>query len=449
MTKARAQRYARGTRLVLALFAIVSPLLSIACSAGPSTAPGAVHVLTVSDDVVNPVMERYIDRGIGKAEDEDASAVVIRLDTPGGLVTSMDDIIKRIVRAEVPVVVYVWPTGGHAASAGTYITYASHVAAMAPASQIGAATPISGTGDDIEGDLGRKVVNDSVAKIRGLAEIRDRNADWAEDAVRRGEAITATEALEIGVVEYIAQDLDDLLEQIDGEEVQLQGGQELVLSTADAQVAHNGRTFVEDFLDLLADPNIAFILLSLGSLALFIEIIHPGGIFPGVFGVIALTMAFFSLSVVPFNWAGVGLILFAFVLFGLELFITSNGVLGVGGAVALLLGGSILTSGNPDEFQVSPWLVWSLAAALGAMVLFVFVNIMRIRKMPASMGMQTIVGRTVTTRSAIDPSGFVLMDGENWQAEAEGGAIPAGEQVIITQVDGLKLKVRKLVSEGE
>src|SRR5688572_20734573 len=176
MTSTRRRVYARRTRMVLALFAIVAPLLSAACSGGPDTEPGAVHVLTTDGDV-NPVMVRYLDRGISRAEDEEAGAVVIRMDTPGGLVTSMDDIIERILEAEVPVVVYVWPQGSHAASAGTYITYASHVAAMAPTTRIGAATPISGSGEDLEGDLRNKVINDSVEKIRELAELRGRNAD--------------------------------------------------------------------------------------------------------------------------------------------------------------------------------------------------------------------------------------------------------------------------------
>ena len=442
MTSTRRRVYARGTRVVLALFAIIAPLFSAACSAGPDTEPGAVHVLTTDGDV-NPVMVRYIDRGISKAEDEDAAAVVIRLDTPGGLVTSMDDIIERILEAEVPVVVYVWPPGSHAASAGTYITYASHVAAMAPATRIGAATPIQGTGEDLEGDLRNKVINDSVEKIRELAELRGRNADWGEEAVREGASAGASRALELNIVEYIAEDLDDLLSQIDGHEVELQNGEELVLSTADAEVAFNDTNFVEDFLDVLADPNIAFLLLSLGSLAIFIEIIHPGAIFPGVFGVISLLMAFFALSVIPFNWAGVALIMFAFVLFGLELFVTSGGVLGLGGAVALVLGGFLLTSGNPEGFTVSPWVVWGVAIVLGMMVIFAFVNILSIRRKPPTVGVETMVGRQAVARSAIDPQGFVFMDGEYWRAESEGGSIPQGSRVIITELKGLKLKVKR------
>ena len=341
------------------------------------------------------------------------------------------------------------PSGGQAASAGTYITYASHVAAMSPATVIGSATPISGTGEDLEGDLRNKVIENSVEKIRDLATLRERNADWAEAAVREGISAPSSEAVGLNIVEYVAEDLDELLQQIDGQSVTLQGGEDVVLETASAEIAFNNRNFVERFLDVLADPNIAFLLLSLGSLALFIELFNPGSIFPGVFGVIALVLAFFSLSVIPFNWAGVALIMFAFILFGLELFVTSGGVLGVGGAVALVLGGLMLTSGNDAEFRVSEELIIAVAIALGAMVMFVFVNVMRIRTMPAKVGMSTVVGRTVVARSALSPDGFVMMDGEIWTAESEESGIKSGDSVIITQIKGLRLKVRKKKPEGD
>jgi len=448
MKNARIRDRLRRIRLALSLSAILFAGLTFACAGGPDAPPGAIHVLTTDGDV-NPVMERYIDRGIDAAEDEEAGAVVIRLDTPGGLVSSMDDIIKRILEADVPVIVYVWPSGGHAASAGTYIAYASHVAAMAPATQIGAATPINSSGDDIEGDLRNKVINDSVAKIRGLAELRGRNADWGEDAVREGAAVDAAEALELGVVEHVADDLEELLGVIDGTEVELQDGQQLVLSTASATVAYNNRNFIERFLEIIADPNIAFLLLSLGSLGIFIEFLHPGAIFPGVFGVISLLTAFFALSVIPFNWAGVALIMFAFILFGLEMFYTSHGILGLGGAVALVLGGSLLTAGNPPGFTVSPWAIWPLALVFGAIVIFVLVNVMRIRHLPAAMGMEAIVGRSAVVRSALDPQGFVFMNGELWKAEVDEGTIPPGENVIITQIKGLRLRVRRQKPEGD
>lgn len=436
----------RGLRFALGLLAVLLGALIFACAGGPGAAPGAVHVLTAKG-TVNPVMDRYIDRGIDAAEDEEAAALVIRLNTPGGLSTSMDSIDQRILNAEVPVIVYVWPPGGQAASAGTFITYASHVAAMAPSTVIGSATPIDAGGGDIEGDLGNKILENAVAKIRGLADLRGRNADWAESAVRDGVSVEQNSALELNVIDLVAEDLDDLLASIDGRRVELEGEPAVTLRTADADVVFNNRNFIENFLDIIADPNIAFLLISLGSLALFIEIINPGQIFPGVFGVIALILGFFALSVLPFNWAGVGLIIFAFILFGAEIFVTSGGILGIGGVVALILGGLLLTSDNPPGFQVSRWLVFGLGSALGLLVLFVIVNIVRIRRLPAQVGMETIVGREAVARSALNPRGFVFMDGENWTAEAEDGSIKAGERVVVTEIQGLKLKVKKQSQE--
>jgi len=441
----------RPLRLAIAAAFLVLGVVGFACGGGPGAPPDAVHVLT-ADGVVGPVMERYLDRGIDAAEDEDGAAVVIRLDTPGGLITSMNDIVKRILSSEVPVIVYVSPQGGQAASAGTFITMAAHVAAMAPATRIGAATPVGSGGEEIQGPLGDKVTNDAAEQIRGLAELRGRNEEWAERAVREAESANATKALEENVVDLIANDLDDLLDTVDGRQVTLHPDREVTLQTADAveegRVVFNDMNFIERFLDIIADPNIALLLLSLGTMAIFIEIVHPGVIFPGVFGVIALILGFFALSVLPFNWAGVALILVAFILFGLEIFVPSGGILGVGGVVALILGGLLLTSGNPPEFQVSRWLLIGLATAMGAMVLFVLVNIMRIRMMPAQTGMESIVGREAVTRTTLDPEGFVFFDGERWSAESEGGTIGEDERVVITEVHGLKLKVKKEPQEG-
>jgi membrane-bound serine protease (ClpP class) len=388
-------------------------------------------------------MERYLDRGIDAAEDEDGAAVVIRLDTPGGLLSSTRDIVQRILGAEIPVAVYVTPRGARAASAGTFITAAANIAVMAPATNIGAASPIASGGEDIPTTLEKKIQEDTRALIRSIADERERNAQALEETVTEARAYTAREAEEKNIVDFVAGDLDELLDTIDGREVTLDSGRQVTLRTADAEVVFNDMNPIERFLDLIADPNIALLLLSLGSLAIFIEIVNPGTIFPGVFGVIALLLGFFALSVIPFNWAGVALIIFAFVLFGLEIFVPSGGILGVGGVVALVLGGLILTSGNPPEFQVSRWLLIGLAAAMGAMVLFVLVNIMRIRMMPAQMGMESLVGREAVTRSTLDPEGFVFFDGERWSAESEEGTIEQGERVVVTEVHGLKLKVRK------
>jgi membrane-bound serine protease (ClpP class) len=208
-------------------------------------------------------------------------------------------------------------------------------------------------------------------------------------------------------------------------------------------VTYNNTNFIEDFLGIISDPNIAFLLLSLGSLAIFIEFANPGAIFPGVFGVISLLLGFFALSVMPFDWAGVALILFAFILFGLEIFVPSHGILGIGGAVALVLGGLLLTSDNPPEFQVSRWLVFSMAAALGLFVVFIVVNLVRIRTMPAQVGVETMIGSGGVARSDLDPLGYVFVNGEYWSAEADGEEVREGDRVVITDIKGFKLRVRK------
>ena len=425
-------------RLLLLLVALT--VLAVACG-GPGGPEGAVHVLKAHGDV-NPVMARYIDRGIDQAEDANAVAVVIELDTPGGLMTSMEDIVKRIEKDRIPVIVHVSPRGAKAASAGTFITMAANIAAMAPSTRIGAASPVGAGGEDIEGTMGKKVTEDAVAYAKSIANYRGRNAEWAEQAVREAVSATETEAVDLNVVDLVADDLPSLLEAVDGREVQLVD-RSVTLATKDAPIVHNNMNFAERFLDIISDPNIAFLLLSLGSIAIFFAIINPDQIFPGVFGAIALIMAFFSLSVLPFNWAGVILIFLAFALFAAEIFVTSGGILGIGGVVALVLGGLLLTWGNPPEFQVNRWLVISMAAAAGAFFLFVVTSIIRIRRQPAVTGINTLIGRRAVARSPLDPDGMVFVDGEYWSATVEDGKVEEGEELVITAIEGLKLMVRK------
>ncbi len=444
------RKRARLPRLSLLLFCLGLLALASACAA-PEAQPGAVHVLT-ADGNVGPVMARYIDRGIDHAENERAAAVVIELDTPGGLSTSMDDIVKRILAARVPVAVYVWPPGGRAASAGTFIVLASHVAAMAPGTSIGAATPVAVTGDTDE-TLQDKATNDAAARIRDIAILRGRNPDWAEAAVRQAASASSEEALRIGVVDLVAPTLQDLLRQLDGRQVTLQDGRSVTLATASAPVVRNGIGLAERALDLLADPNIALLLLSLGTLALAYEIFNPGAIFPAVFGIIAIILAFFALTVIPFNWAGLALVLVGLALLVLEGFVTSHGVLGVGGAISLVLGALFLTGGNPrfagPDIEVNRWLVIGLAGGLGVFFVFVATNVVRARRQPALMGPETMVGRRAVARSPLSPFGLVFIDGEYWQAEAEDGEVQPGEVVVVTARQGLRLKVRKAPLQQE
>jgi len=434
----------RRGRLLLALLALA---LGAAACARSFDQEGAVHLLTV-DGVINPVTARYMERGIDAAEDSSAAAVVLRLDTPGGLVDSMRDIVQRIDSSRVPVIVYVWPPGGRAASAGTFITMAGHVAAMAPNTNIGAASPVGGGGEDIEGALGKKITEDAAAYIRSIAQERGRNVQWAERAVREAVSASNSEAVELNVVDFVAADLRSLLAQADGRTVDLPQGP-AALRLRDAPIVENDMTLVERFLLILSDPNIAFVLLTLGMAALIFELLNPGAILPGVVGVLALILAFFSLGTLPVNWAGVALIVLAFALLVAEVLVTGFGALGLGGVVALILGGLILTSSGEPDFQVSRWLIYGMAAGMGVFFLMVISTLIRTRRMPAATGSQALMGKRAVARSPLDPQGFVFLEGERWRATAEDGPVDEGETVTIVGVKGLRLTVRKAKVEAE
>ena len=402
---------------------------------------GAIHVLT-ADGTVDQVMARYVDRGIDEAERKHAVAVVIKVDTPGGLDSAMRDIVKRINASKVPVITYVSPAGARAASAGTFIVMAGHVAAMAPNTAIGAAHPVGAGGEDIPGTLGDKVTNDAVAYIRGIANERGRNADWAERAVRNSESVDSGEAVSLHVVDFEARSLDAVIQQADGRSVDVQG-QPGTLHLLDAPVVENNPTIIEQFLKIISDPNIAFLLLSLGALALVFEFVVPGHILPGVFGAIALLVGFFALGTLPVNWAGVALIVLAFILFAAEVYVAGFGVLGVGGIVSLILGGLILTSSNNPEFQVNRWLLVAIAVVIGAFFLSAVASLIRTRRAPAYTGSQALVGRLAVARTPLDPEGLVFLEGARWRATAEDAPVAEGERVRVTEVDGLRLKVKK------
>jgi len=432
----------RRFRMALAAALLLS---GVAVSCGRSIdEPDAVHVAKF-DAQVNPVTARYIDRVIDEAERADAKAVVIEFDTPGGLVSSMEDIVQRIQSSKVPVIVWIAPSGAKAASAGTFITMSAHVAAMAPSTRIGAAHPVSATGGDIDGDLGRKVENDAAAYARSIAEERGRNQDWAEDAVRDSVSASASEAVELNIVDYIAQDLDSLLGQAEGRTVKLESQQVTITGLADAPRASNNMTFSEQLLLIISDPNIAYLLLSLGGLGLLIELFNPGVFFPGVFGTISLILAFFVLGTLPVNWAGVALILLAFALFAAEFIVAGFGALGVGGVISLIAGGLILTSSEQAEFRVSRWLVVGTALVCGAFLMMVITAIIRTRRMPAAMGTLAMVGNRAIARSDLAPDGFVFVEGERWKAVADEADSPIqrGEAVTITGVKGLTLSVKR------
>jgi membrane-bound serine protease (ClpP class) len=414
-----------------------------ACASRPNE-PGKAHVLRW-DGIVSPIMVRYIDRGIDTAERSNAPVVVIRLDTPGGFDTSMRQVVQRIESSRVPVIVYVSPAGSRAASAGTFITMVGHVAAMAPNTTIGAATPVGAGGDDIEGAMGRKVMNDAIAYIRGIAELRDRNADWAESAVRDAAAITETRAVELNVVDFVARDVPEALALAHGMQLEVTGPggvgvRTVTLETENLQLFVNSPNLFENILYVLASPDIAFLLLTLGGLALIIELYSPGfGV--GIFGVIALILAYFALGALPVNMAGVILILLGLTLLAIEVFVAGFGAFGIGGVIAIILGGLILTGSSEMGFQVSRWLVIATGVGIGLFFLLVLTAILRVRRMPTKSGREHIIGAKGEARTALNPTGYVVIEGERWEAVAEEPPIEAGQAIVVKELAGLRLRV--------
>ncbi len=430
-------------RISRILLILIGLLLAVSIVARAQTESPRIDVLTVKG-TINPVLTDYIERGIEQAEETGASAVIIQMDTPGGLDTAMRDIIQSIINARVPVVVYVSPAGARAASAGAYITLAAHVAVMAPNTAIGAATPVSLGGDgeaQMSEEMKNKIINDAIAYIRDLASRQGRNAEWAERAVRDGSSATSQEALTLNVVDMVASDLDTLIAQLNGRTVTLIDGHEITLDTQGAVINYVGMELIEDFLYTIADPNIAYLLLSLAMLGIMVEIFNPGLIFPGVVGAISLLMAFFSLGVLPVNWAGVLLIALAFGLFVGEVLTTTFGLFTAGGVVSLVIGSLILFKGASPLFKVDLWLIAAVSIAITAVFAFVINRAIRVHRKQAATGREELIGKRAVVKEAIDPEGTVFYKGERWAAISEKGRIEVGEEVIITAVDGLVLSV--------
>jgi len=409
--------------------------------------PGAIHVVT-AEGVVGPIMERYIDRAFDRAEENEARLIVLQLDTPGGLDSSMREIIKRIQRLNVPLAVYVSPSGGRAASAGTFITMAGHIAAMAPNTAIGAASAVGAGGEDIGGTLGRKIEEDAVAYIRGIAELRGRNADWAERAVREAVAVNETQAVELNVVDFVALDLQDLLEKSDGMTISLRPGTTVELrDLTTAPIVETNMTGWERFLEILANPTLASLLITIGFLGIIFELANPGIIFPGVAGAIALILGFIGFGALPVETAGLVLIFLALVFFALELFVPSGGILGVGGIVALILGGVIAFRDTPAEFMPSYIVLGLLGFFIVGMFVSLAVGVARLRKLNVEIGSAALVGRVATARTPLTPEGFVFVQGERWHATIDEGMAQESERVRIVGADGLRLRVHKEADE--
>jgi len=414
----------------LALLCATAAFLALAGTAAAADPPRVLAVEFAND--INPVTADYLTGAIDQAEEDGYDAVVILMDTPGGLDSSMRDIIKKELSSPVPVVVYVSPPGSRAASAGVFITMAADVAAMAPNTNIGSSTPISTSGGNIPSDLRRKVINDAAAYIRGLAETHGRNADWAEQAVRVASNLTAEEALQKNVVDVVAPDLPTLLNDIDGMRTEPKG---LVLNTAGANVTTIHMSLWKRILDTLIDPNIIVLLLSLGVLGITVELFNPGLIFPGTFGAIALIVAFFGLQVLPVSAAGILLILLAAAFFAAEPFVMSHGALALAGAACFVIGSLMLFDPAGPGYQVSIWVALAIAGTFVLLMVFALTKIVQARRRKPVTGQEDLVGQIGLVRRALNPAGLVFVHGELWQARSDTEPIGVGTEVIVEMVD--------------
>jgi len=427
-------------RLAGLLFLVLGLLVS------PATAQDSnvVYVMTF-DGPVNPVLVSYLERGIEQAMTRNAQAIVLRLDTPGGQVDLTQDIVKMMRAAPVPIIVYVWPTGAMAGSAGTFITLAGHAAAMTPGSSIGAASPVTGGGEDLGETLQQKVTNILAADIENLAARRGKEAiEWARMAVIEAKAATAEQALALNVIDVIATDVDDLLRQLDGFSVEVQG-ETRTLDVAGAQTADVSMTNIEDFLNTIinaiAIPGIAVLLIVLGVQAIIGEFSQPGGYVAGITGAIALLLGLFALGILNANWVGLAFIALAFVLFTLELFTGASGVLTLGGVVTLIMGSVVLFRGTGVAI---PWgAIIALAVITVIFFSFVMAKVLRAQRRRPASGAESLLGQLAIARSELNPQGKVLVQGELWDAELRNAAGPApiDAHLVVVAREGLHLFV--------
>jgi len=429
------RRCLRGPLVVLLGFAT---LLSSA-----ATVRAAVPVASIEmDSAITPVTVRLLTTALDRAQSEGAQALIVQLNTPGGLERSMRSMVQTILGSPIPVIVYVAPTGARAASAGVFITMAAHVAAMAPATNIGAAHPVA-VGGTMDKEMTRKVENDAAAFARTIATERGRNAEWAEKAVRSSVSATEREAVKLKVVDLVAESVPDLLAKVDGRTVKTSKGS-VTLATRDAPVKVIEVRFRDRFLALISDPNIAYLLMMAGMLGIFFELSNPGSILPGIIGGICLILAFFAFQSLPVNWAGLLLLLFGIVLLIVEIKVVSHGVLTIGGVIAMLLG-SLMLYDSPDitGIRLSWFVIVPTVGTTAGLVFFAVSMGIRALYRPSVIGSAAMVGRLGVTRTALQPDGQVLIDGELWRAVSPDAGVGAGEPVQVTAIDGLTLTVTR------
>ena len=430
-----------GLRVFFVAWFVIPLVAGLGGSLIAAASPATVEVLSVDGTIV-PVIADYIDRGISQAEEHGATVCIIELDTPGGLLGSTEKIVQSIMNAGVPVVVYVSPKGAWAASAGTFITLSAHIAAMTPGTTIGAAHPVAAGGEEIPEDQMKKIVEFSAKWMRTIAEERGRNVEEAELAVTQSKSFTDVDALENNLINLRAENLADLISQINGWNVTLASGQEVIIDTTNYGSTRNEMNAVERFLHAISDPNIAYILLTLATIGLITEVSNPGMVLPGVVGGISLFLAFYSLGVLNAYWGGILLILLAVGLFVAEYFTHSFGLLTAGGIASLVMGSLILFSHSP-EVELNRGLIAGVTAGITAFAAFVIGAIVRGQRRRKVTGSEGMIGEMAIAKTPLDPTGTVLAQGELWTATSEGGKVAAGEAVTISKVEGLKLRVTK------
>lgn len=446
-------------RRVLALVFILTGtgLLLLNSSLQPTAASNHHASLMEIDGVIDPFSSDFLARGIENAEDNGSQFLIVQLDTPGGLLESTREMVEHIIASPLPVVVYVSPSGAQAASAGTFITASAHIAAMAPTTNIGAASPVGSGGDELPETIKSKIMQDTAAFMRSIAEERNRNADALQSTVLRAESFTATEALDKGIVDIVARDMNDLLAQLDGFKVSLSNSQ-IVLDTDGLTISSIDQTAVEKFLEFIANPNFAFLLLTIGGIGILIEFLSPGLMGPGAIGVIALAIAFLALGNLPVNWVGVGLIILAMALFYMEAQAPGIGVFGVGGVISFILGAFLLfgnLSFRPEvpslpgapSVKVSLWLIGAVSVLMFASLLMTFRAMRQAKSIayhPSATDPSNLVGEIGMTTSTLNPRGTVQVAGEMWSAESDSGQlIEDNEEIVVLEASGLILKVFK------
>lgn len=428
----------------LSAFLLFIFAFGIGCIA-PAAGSAETHVDTVRiQGPIDPATAIYIHRAVAQASDDNAQALVVLLETPGGLMDSMNSIVKDFFASRVPIIVYIWPKGARAASAGGFITLAANVAAMSPGTRIGAAHPVGASGQALDAVMSKKAENDAAAGARTTAEKRGRNVQWAEMMVRKSVSATETEAVKKHIVDLIADDQKDLLKKIDGKTVQTSSGK-VTLHTANAKIETIEATSRERFLHVVDDPNIAYFLMLLAVWGLIFELQNPGSILPGVVGGISLIMVLFSFAVLPVNLVGILLIVFAFALFLIDLHVPTHGILTAGGIISFLVGSLILFEVPRAEGGISITLVVTMTIATAAFVIYALGAGIRAQKNKIVTGREGLIGQVVTAQTDIAPTGRVFAEGSWWNAQIDGPPAKEGELVKIVGMRRLTLIVRKEV----